>query len=45
MLATLLAILLCVGSEAIGGAFFAFSSFVMRALSPIASVLAIASPD
>lgn len=37
MLTTLLAQLLCVGSGAIGGVFFAFSTFVMRALSTIAA--------
>lgn len=36
MLLAALALLLCVGSATIGGAFFAFSTFVMRALATIA---------
>lgn len=36
MLTTLLILLLCVGSGTIGGVFFAFSTFVLRALSTIA---------
>ena len=37
MFTTLFALLLCVGSGAIGSVFFAFSTFVMRALSTIAA--------
>ena len=37
MFTTLFALLLCIGSGAIGGVFFAFSTFVMRALSTIAA--------
>ena len=37
MFTRVFALLLCVGSGAIGGVFFAFSTFVMRALSTIAA--------
>lgn len=43
MLVTLLALLLCVGAATIGGAFFAFSTFVMRALATIAAESGIAA--
>ena len=43
MLATLLALALCVGAGAIGGVFLGFSSFVMRALAQIPPVAGIAA--
>jgi len=34
-MATLIAILVCIGAGTIGGVFFAFSSFVMKALAAL----------